>query len=884
MDTSVVRTTCPYCGVGCGVAASATGAIAGDRDHRANFGRLCSKGSALGDTLGMPGRLLFPQISGETATWDAALDLVAARFAGTIARYGPDAVAFYVSGQLLTEDYYVANKLMKGFIGSGNIDTNSRLCMASSVAGHRRAFGEDVVPGCYEDLEVADLVVLVGSNLAWCHPVLHRRLMDAREKRGTRIVVIDPRRTASCEGADLHLAIEPGTDVLLFNALLGYAAAVGATDTTFLTNSTSGFEAALDAAQCEASDLQRVAATCGISLGDLETFLSWFAATRRTVTVYSQGVNQSSRGTDKVNAIINCHLATGRIGKPGCGPFSITGQPNAMGGREVGGLANQLAAHMTFENAADVERVSRFWRAPDIARAPGLKAVDMFEAVGEGKIRAIWIMGTNPAVSLPNSSRVRAALTACDFVVVSECVEKTDTTAFAHVLLPAQSWGEKDGTVTNSDRTISRQRAFRRATGEARADWWAICELARRMGFSDAFSFAGPAQIFREHARLSAFENDGERVFNLAGLAHIDDEGYATLEPVQWPLPGKTTEGTKRLFADGRFATPSGRARFAAVRCEKPASRRSDRFPLILNTGRTRDQWHTMSQTGAIARLAAHASEPAAAISKVDAQALGVVSGDIVRIESERGTVMARASVIDGVTGGQVFLPMHWNDQFTANCVAGTLIPPHVDAISGQPELKCTPVRVERVEMRWSGFWVTRVPIAPDGISYWARIRIDGGYLYELAGPEASPEALQIWRAIAEHAAITVEYEDVRRGVFRWASIVEGTLDSVFLAGPTGSVPDREWLKSRFSGGGALDDAARATLLSGRPAIAEKRKGKTICSCFDVGSLAIAEAIRTHAMVDVKEIGRHLRAGTNCGSCIPELREMIAHESRMAAE
>jgi assimilatory nitrate reductase catalytic subunit len=443
--------------------------------------------------------------------------------------------------------------------------------MASSVAGHRRAFGEDVVPGCYEDFELADLVVLVGSNLAWCHPVLYRRLMDAREKRGTRIVVIDPRRTASCEGADLHLAIEPGTDVLLFNALLCYVAAAGAADTTFLTNATSGFEAALDAARCEASDLARVAAACGVSPRDLETFLSWFAATHRTVTVYSQGVNQSSHGTDKVNAIINCHLATGRIGKPGCGPFSITGQPNAMGGREVGGLANQLAAHMTFESAADVERVSRFWRAPGIARAPGLKAVDMFEAVGEGKIRAIWIMGTNPAVSLPNSSRVRAALADCEFVVVSECVEKTDTTAFAHVLLPAQSWGEKDGTVTNSDRTISRQRAFRRATGEARADWWAICGLAKRMGFSDAFNFAGPAQIFREHACLSAFENSGERVFNLAGLARLDDEGYADLEPVQWPLLERTAEATKRLFSDGRFATPSGRARFVAVRFEKPA-------------------------------------------------------------------------------------------------------------------------------------------------------------------------------------------------------------------------------------------------------------------------------------------------------------------------
>ena len=385
-------------------------------------------------------------------------------FSETVARHGPDSVGFYVSGQLLTEDYYVANKLMKGFIGSANIDTNSRLCMASSVAGHRRAFGEDIVPGVYDDFELADLVVLVGSNTAWCHPVLFQRMMAARQERGTKVVVIDPRRTATADECDLHLAIDPGTDVLLFNGLLAHLVRSDRIDADFVDASTSGFEAGLCARAVRCADGLAHAAGCGLTTADVQLFFDLFAATARTVTVYSQGVNQSARGTDKVNAIINCHLATGRLGRPGMGPFSVTGQPNAMGGREVGGLANQLAAHMNFENPDDVDRVSRFWKAPDIARRAGLKAIDLFQAAGDGRVKALWIMGTNPAVSMPDAGRVRAALKNCDFVAVSD-VTRTDTTRNADVFLPAASWGEKDGTVTNSERRISRQRSFLPAAG-----------------------------------------------------------------------------------------------------------------------------------------------------------------------------------------------------------------------------------------------------------------------------------------------------------------------------------------------------------------------------------------------------------------------------------
>src|SRR5436309_705827 len=436
-DLRAISTTCAYCGVGCGVLAKPDGKggapISGDPEHPANFGRLCSKGSALGETLGLENRLLYPMIrcgngSMERVAWSDALDHVAHRFQHIVARDGPGAVALYLSGQLLTEDYYVANKLMKGFVGSANVDTNSRLCMASSVAGHRRAFGADTVPGCYEDLDQADLLVLVGSNAAWCHPVLYQRMLVNKQARGARIVVIDPRRTDSVADDDLFLGLKPGTDTALFSGLLAYLADHGALDRDYIERHTTDFDDAIARARSMAGSVGATALATGLSEQDVAAFFQMFANTPRVVTLYSQGVNQSAQGTDKVNAIVNCHLATGRIGKPGASPFSLTGQPNAMGGREVGGLANQLAAHMGF-TPPDIDRVRRFWKAPRIATHEGHKAVQMFEAIARGEIKALWVIGTNPAVSLPDADVVREAMKKLELFIVSENVMSNDTVA-----------------------------------------------------------------------------------------------------------------------------------------------------------------------------------------------------------------------------------------------------------------------------------------------------------------------------------------------------------------------------------------------------------------------------------------------------------------------
>ncbi len=570
-----VKTTCPYCGVGCGVIAKVDDdggvSVKGDPDHPANYGRLCSKGSALGETLDLDDRLLYPHVGGERVNWDEALDLVASKFSEAIATYGPDSVAFYVSGQLLTEDYYLANKLMKGFIGSANIDTNSRLCMSSSVAGHRRAFGSDTVPGVYEDLFLADLVILTGSNLAWCHPVIYQRLAAAKAERpDMKVVVIDPRRTMTCDIADMHLAIKPDGDVALFTGLLAHLANGATLDKTYIESHTQGFEEAVRTA----SDigLASLVEATGLSLAELIRFYDLFERTENVVTCYSQGVNQSSSGTDKVNAIINCHLATGRIGKPGAGPFSLTGQPNAMGGREVGGLANMLAAHMAIESAEDRDRVQRFWKAPTIANKPGLKAVDLFQAVADGRIKALWIMATNPAVSMPDAGAVEAALKQCPFVVVSDIMATTDTARHAHVLLPSLGWGEKDGTVTNSERRISRQRGYLPAPGEAKADWWQFAEVGKRMGYADAFTYANPAEIFAEHASLSAFENNGSRDFDIGAFAEIGQPTYDDLAPFNWPQRSGERPHTTRFFADGNSSMRMERRVSSPQRCRRRAA------------------------------------------------------------------------------------------------------------------------------------------------------------------------------------------------------------------------------------------------------------------------------------------------------------------------
>jgi assimilatory nitrate reductase catalytic subunit len=882
-----VRTTCPYCGVGCGLVVEpgedGRYRVRGDRSHPANLGRVCSKGAALGETVGLEGRLLHPVVDGVQTGWDRALDAVAGRFRAVIDAHGPDAVAFYVSGQLLTEDYYVANKLMKGFIGSANIDTNSRLCMASAVAAYKRAFGSDSVPNSYEDLEQADLVVLVGSNLAWCHPVLYQRIQAARRARpGLRLVVIDPRHTASCEGADLHLALRPGSDALLFCGLLNWLAQQGHVDHDYVAAHTSGFDEALAQAGWYAPSVDAAAAACALAPADVKRFFDWFAGTPRVVTMFSQGVNQSSSGTDKGNAIINCHLATGRIGRPGAGPFSITGQPNAMGGREVGGLANQLAAHMELENPEHRALVQRFWQAPRVASSSGLKAVDLFRAVERGEVKALWIMATNPVVSLPDNNQVRRALERCECVVVSDCIADTDTVRHAHVRLPALAWGEKDGTVTNSERRISRQRAFLQPPGEARADWWIVCEVARRMGFA-GFDYADAAAVFDEHARLSGFDNDGRRDFDISGLVGLGSAGYAALEPVQWPVRGNG--GTPRLFADGRFFTPDGRARMLPVVPRPPAGHPDQAYPLLLNTGRVRDQWHTMTRTGRAPRLSLHIAEPFVAMHPDDASACGLGDGGLATVISPRGEALLRVRLDNGQARGQVFAPIHWNDQTAAAARIGSLVAAHVDPVSGQPEFKQTAVRVVPYAVRWQGFLLSRDSLAAPLPGYWARIRRQECWQYEIAGDGQAPDWSDWVREISGDGRADdqwVELSDSAGLDYRAARIRAGRLDSVFMVSAQGSLPPRDWLLGLFAHA-VLERDDRMHLLRGGPPGARRDAGPVTCACFGVTRDALLEAITQQGLDTPEAIGRALSAGTNCGSCVPEIRALIEAASEFAA-
>ena len=898
--SAMVATTCPYCGVGCGVQARVeAGAvrIAGDPSHPSSAGRLCVKGAALGETVDLQGRLLHPRMRGaggafHRAGWDEALDRVADGFRRIVDRHGADAVAFYVSGQLLTEDYYVVNKLAKGYLGTANIDTNSRLCMSSAVAGHQRAFGEDVVPGCYEDLDQAELVVLVGSNTAWCHPVLYRRIAQARE-RGARLVVIDPRFTATCESADLHLPIRPGTDVWLFNGLLVFLFQHGVMDTAFVDAHTDGLNAALAAAAADAGDPAQVARICGVPLAELLAFYRLFARHERTVSVFSQGVNQSSSGTDKVNSIINCHLLAGRIGRPGMGPFSITGQPNAMGGREVGGLANMLAAHMELHDPVHRQIVQTFWSSPRIASQPGLKAVALFEAMLERRIKAVWIMGTNPVVSLPDADRAKRALDACELVVCSDIVEHTDTTAHAHVLLPALGWGEKDGTVTNSERRISRQRPFLPPPGEARADWRIVCDVARRLGFAEGFDFGSPRDIFVEHARLTAFRNhapgdDGvaaaERALDLGGLAQLDQAAYDALAPVQWPVR-KGGAGTPRWFDAGRFGHGDGRARFVATSARLPVHAPDREYPLVLNTGRVRDHWHSMTRTGKSPRLAGHIGEPYVDMHPHDALRCGVREGELARIRSRWGAMVARVRHGGGILAGHVFAPIHWNDQFASDARVGGVVNPVVDPVSGEPEFKHTPVRVEPFAVRWHGVAFGRRPLPASQLSYWAVIRGERFFRYEIAHrerPKACGAWARSWLDVHDAGADWLEHEDHDTGAYRAVHLVDHRIEACVFLSPRPDLPSRQWLAGLFARD-ALDADDRAALLAGEPPGALADAGPVVCSCFGVGRNTIDAAIRDKNLDTPAGVTAVLRAGGNCGSCVPELQRLIA-QARAAAD
>jgi len=879
LSINPVKTVCAYCGVGCGVLAQANRAgeviIKGDKQHPANYGRLCSKGSALGETVDIEHRLLYPSINNHQVSWDEAITSVAEGFNNTIEKYGPESVAFYVSGQLLTEDYYVANKLMKGFIGSANIDTNSRLCMSSAVAGHKRAFGEDVVGMCYEDLEEAEAIVLIGSNIAWCHPVLFQRIEKVKQETGLKLFVIDPRQTASSDSADKHLAIRPGTDAVLYNGLLSYLSKNNCLDEKFIEDHTNGFHDTIKLAQKTAADIETVSNVCDIREELILEFYKIFTNTKKVISFFSMGINQSSSGVDKVNSIINVHLATGKIGKPGMGAFSITGQPNAMGGREVGGLSNTLAAHMEFSKE-ETELVQRFWKSPVIADKPGLKAVELFEHIHKGKIKALWIMATNPVVSIPNADLVKKAMDKCELVVVSDCEKNTDTTRYAHILLPAQAWGEKSGTVTNSERRISRQRPFLKPAGEAKPDWWIITEVAKRMGFNTGFAYNHVADVFREHAALSGFHNKGERSFDISAMAGFDNDAYDSLSPIQWPVNVENPKGTKRLFENGLFYTSNKRAQFIPIEPRAAVESLNEEYPLILNTGRVRDHWHTMTRTAKSQRLSRHIKEPYMQCHPDTAQQYQIKQNSLVKIKSRWGDVLVRAEITTRQRTGEVFIPLHWNDQFSAKARINTVVNPHVDPVSGQPEYKHTPVNIERVQHQWHGFMLSRHEYDLSELSYWSKLREQNNWRYEFSAQQARD--IHWFKNKVENTEDYdwVEYVDEfnKSSRYLWfdGSDFQGC---IFTAFEYEQLPGREWLSEQFTAL-EVDVEQRIKLIVGRSGSDQPDPGPVVCSCFNVGKNTILDFVREYLPDDIEEIGKKLNAGTNCGSCRPELKCLLS--------
>lgn len=873
-----VKTTCPYCGVGCGVIAKQTTStevrVSGDKNHPANFGRLCSKGSALGETTSHEHRLLHAMIKNKQVDLEFALDEVAKGFSNTIKQHGSESVAFYVSGQLLTEDYYVANKLMKGYIGSANIDTNSRLCMSSAVAGHKRAFGSDSVGLNYEDLEQAEAIFLIGSNIAWCHPVLYQRIEKIRQEKQLKLFVIDPRRTSSCDNADEYLAIKPGTDAILYNGLLSYLSDKNYLDKEFIEKNTNGFNNALLTAKETAPDIETVARYCDIDEKVILKFYQLFTETDKVISFFSMGINQSSSGVDKVNSIINVHLASGKIGKVGTGAFSITGQPNAMGGREVGGLASTLAAHMDFSEI-ETDRVQRFWSSPTIATKPGLKAVDLFNNVHSGKIKALWIMATNPAVSIPNADIVQKAIKKCNFVVVSECIKDTDSTLNADVLLPAHAWGEKSGTVTNSERRISRQRSFLNAAGDAKPDWWLISEVAKRMGYEQGFEFNNAADVFREHAALSGFENNGDRDFDISGLVDINNEAYDELQPIQWPVTKDKPEGTERLFTDGRFYTKDGKAQFIPIEPRLPIEVLTEEYPIILNTGRVRDHWHTMNRTGKSQRLSRHIKEPFVQCHPETAQQFNVKHDGLVEIESQWGKVIVRADITDRQRKGEVFIPLHWNDQFSAKARVDAVVNPHVDPISGQPEFKHTPVNIAAVEHNWFGFILSREEYTLKDIAYWSKIREQDNWRYEFS--DINSHYLDWLKSVIQNDLDYewVEYNDELNETTRYFWFDEkGMQGCFFTASEYKNLPVREWLTEQFTEL-TINEKHRSKLVVATSGPKFTDPGAIVCSCFNVGENTIREFISEFKPDSIETISKCLKAGTNCGSCKPEMKYLL---------
>ncbi|WPB59060.1 molybdopterin-dependent oxidoreductase [Xylophilus sp. GOD-11R] len=932
MTTKQTKSTCPYCGVGCGVIIeSAEGQITGvkgDPTHPANFGRLCTKGSTLHRTataeVTLQTRLLRPMLRSaraeapEAIAWQTALDIAADRFAEIITTSGPDAVGFYLSGQLLTEDYYVFNKLVKGLIGTNNLDTNSRLCMSSAVAGYKQSLGADAPPACYDDLALADCLFITGSNTAWAHPILFRRIEDARAARpDMKMVVVDPRRTDTAAVADLHLAIQPGTDVLLYHGMLHLMLWEGWTDAGYIARHTSGFSALRDLVR-DATPAA-VATACGIAQADLIEAARLFALSPATLSLYCQGLNQSSSGTAKNTALINLHLATGQIGKPGAGPFSLTGQPNAMGGREVGGMANLLSGHRDMGNAAHRAEVAALWGVPEVPSRPGRTAVELFEAAADGEVKALWIGCTNPAQSLPDQATVRRALERAEFVVVQEAFATTATCAYADLLLPATTWGEKEGTVTNSERRISRVRAAVPPAGEARHDWSIgrdfAHRLATRLGRGDGlFEYPTPESVWNEHR-----ESTRGRDLDITGLSYAQIEA----EPRQWPFPEGADTGRERLYEDGVFPTPDGRARFVAVPFRSIAEPRDARFPFALNTGRLRDQWHGMSRTGTLGRLFGHAAEPCVQLHPGDMARRKIADGALVQVSSRRGSLVLPAQPSDDVQPSQAFIAMHWGSEYLSgraddgSLLAGVnaLTQPVYCPDSKQPELKHAAVRIEPAAPAWQMVALAWLPAAQmlsarEALrSLMPRLRFAscvpfasdtplaqvaderGGVLLRAAADEAPPDAVlaQIESLLGIDAADALRYADRRKAQRRTVRLVrlgeDVRLEGFLLAG---DVRAESWMKPLLQQQMPAQAFGRA-LLSGTPQapVAMAARGAQVCSCFGVTEPAIDQYLATHGAEAPDEaaalagLQQALRCGTNCGSCIPELKRRV-HAVRQA--
>lgn len=692
------RSTCSYCGVGCGILVNKDKhgkvTVKGDPDHPANRGMLCSKGMNLHYVVeDQSDRILYPQMRWnknyphQRVSWDTALERTASVFRAIIQRYGPDAVGLYVSGQCLTEEYYLANKLTKGFLGTNNIDTNSRLCMSSAVVGYIKTLGEDAVPISYDDIELADCFFIAGANPAWCHPILFRRIEQHKAQHPEiRLIVVDPRKTQTCALADLHLQLRPGTDTVLYQAIGRCLIENGDLDANFIAQHTDGFEAYRD--EVMQTTVEEAAAHCDVPVADLRQAARFIGEASGFLTLWAMGLNQSAAGVNKNLALINLNLITGHIGRPGSGPFSLTGQPNAMGGREVGGMANLLAAHRTLADPQQRAWVANFWGVEKIAEQPGLTATQMFDALREGKMKAIWIICTNPMVSLPDARRMEEALQNASFVVVQDISHQSDTTAYADVLLPAAGWLEKEGTMTNSDRRISYLEKAVDPPGEALPDAEILIRFARKMGYA-GFSYTSLAEVYAEHCRLTQGTN-----IDISGL---DYETLRQRGTVQWPVPHRGHPGTPRLFADRKFYTPNQRAQILPSGAAHRSDPVTDDLPLILTTGRIRDQWHTMTKTGKVEKLNQHMSKPFLEIHPRDAESRSIDEGDVVVVRNARGTVRVHAKISSAIKAGVVFLPMHWGKLLRQDFGrANNLTNNHYDPVSKEPDFKFSAVQVEK--------------------------------------------------------------------------------------------------------------------------------------------------------------------------------------------